>query len=132
MTELLLICAIGVMGVAFATTVARWLLQLPSRDESVLRTARLISGGIQRYLRRQNVVALSASAVVGAGIFLTYGAAYQLEALTGDVVSAREHGLWVTLSYLVGAGFGLLASSVASWAGRTANAPVAAGVRRVR
>ena len=128
LTELLLICSIGALGVAFATTVARWLLQRPSGDEALVRAAGLVSGGVVRYLRRQNVVAIAAAGVIGAALFLAYGVAYQLEAFDG--VSAREHGVWVTLSYILGAGFGLCATTVASWAARQASARVAHGARR--
>jgi K(+)-stimulated pyrophosphate-energized sodium pump len=128
MTELLLVVAIGVLGVAFATTVARWVTGQPAGDEDLVRTAEVVSGGVVRYLRRHNAVAGSVVAVLGAAVFLVYGLAYQTDSVT--VVSPREHGIWVTLAYLLGAGFGVVSATVAAWAARHASARVAAGVRR--
>jgi len=128
MTELLLICGIGVLGIAFATTAARWLLQRPVGDAELSRVAALVSSAAVRHLRRQNVVAIGCAGVLGAMVFLVYGVAYQTDVV--NAVSPREHGVCVTLSYLLGAAFGLLAAWVASWAGRSASARVAAGVSR--
>ncbi len=128
MTELLLICAIGVLGVAFATTVARWVAQRPVDDDELLRAADVISGGVNRYLRRQNVVAAVVAAVVGALVFLAYGVAYQTESMHS--VSPREHGLWLTIAYVVGVLFAVLTTTVSAWIARHASARVAAGARR--
>jgi K(+)-stimulated pyrophosphate-energized sodium pump len=128
MTELLLICAIGALGVAFATTVARWVAQRPVGDAELARASEVVNGGVVRYLRRQNVVAASVAAVVGATVFLVYGIAYQTETL--DAVSPREHGVWLTVAYILGAGFGVATATVAAWMARQASARVAAGARR--
>jgi K(+)-stimulated pyrophosphate-energized sodium pump len=128
MTELLLICAIGVLGVAFATTVARWLLLCPRGDADLIHVAELVTGGVVRYLRRQNVVAVASAAVMGAAVFLAYGLAYQVEVVTA--VSPREHGVWLAVSHACGAGAGIAASWVASWAARNGAVRVAAGARR--
>ena len=128
MTELLLICAIGALGVAFATTVARWVAQRPVGDDALVRASDVVNGGVIRYLRRQNVVAGAVAAVVGAAVFLAYGVAYQLDGVTA--VSPREHGVWLTVSYVLGAGFGVATATVAAWMARQASARVAAGARR--
>ena len=128
MTELLLICAVGALGVAFATTVARWLLGRVVGDHDLERAAAIVGSGVVRYLRRQQVVSVSVAAVVGAAVFLTFGVAYQVGVITA--VSPREYGVVVTISYLLGAGLGLLVAWVAAWAGRHASARVAAGARR--
>ncbi len=128
MTELLLICAIGGLGVAFAFTVARWVAQRPLNDDDLVRASEAVSGGVSRYLRRQNVVAAAVAAVVGAGVFLVYGVAYQAESLSS--VSPREYGVWVTISYVVGAAFCGVTAMVAAWMARHASARVAASARR--
>jgi K(+)-stimulated pyrophosphate-energized sodium pump len=128
MTELLLVVAIGVLGVVFATTVARWVTGQPAGDEDLVRAADVVSGGVVRYLRRHNILAGAVVGVVGALVFLVYGLAYQTDTVT--VVSPREHGVWVTIAYLFGAGFGVVSASVSAWAARHASARVAAGVRR--
>ncbi len=128
MTELLLICAIGGLAVAFATTVARWLVQQPVGDPDLVRAADLVNGGVSRYLKRQCSVTLAVAGVAAAFLFLVYGVAYQADALTA--VSPREVGLCVALSLVLGAGFGVVAVWVAAWAGQQASARVAAGVRR--
>ncbi len=128
MTELLLICAIGGLAIAFATTVARWLVQQPVGDSDLLRTAQLVNDGVSRYLRRQCAVTLAVAGVVAALLFLIYGVAYQVDAITAG--SPREVGLCTALSWLMGAGFGVIAVWVAAWAGRHASARVAAGMRR--
>ncbi|MBW2458063.1 MAG: sodium/proton-translocating pyrophosphatase, partial [Deltaproteobacteria bacterium] len=128
MTELLLICAIGVLALAFATTVARWLLQRPVGDPDLARTAELVGGGVSRYFKRQCAVTLAVVGVVGAALFLVYGVAYQTEAV--DAVAPREFGLWVAISLTLGAAFAVVAAWVSAWAGREASVRVAAGVRR--
>lgn len=128
MTELLLICAIGVLGVAFATTVARWVVERPIADDELVRASEAVNGGVVRYLRRQNVVAAAVAAVVGAAVFLVYGVAYQTESVT--VVSPREQGIWLTISYVLGAGLGVATAAVAAWMARQASARVAASARR--
>ena len=127
MTELLLICAFALLGVVFATMVARWLVQRPAGDAEVVRVAALVSGGVVRYLRRQTVVALSLAAVLGALVFLAYGIAYQTEAVPS---APRQYGVVTTIGFLVGAVFSAVAAWVASWTERQASARVAAGVRR--
>jgi K(+)-stimulated pyrophosphate-energized sodium pump len=128
MTELLLICALSLFGVVFATSVARWLVQQPAGDPELVRTAAIVSGGVQRYLRRQHVVALALAAVLGAVVFLAYGVAYQ----TGTIehTSPREHGVITTIAFVLGAICAVVAAWVASWAERHACARVAAGARR--
>lgn len=128
MTELLLICAIGALGVAFATTVARWVVGKPIADAELVRASEAVNGGVVRYLRRQNVVAAAVAAVVGAAVFLVYGVAYQTESLS--VVSPREHGVWLTVSYLLGAGLAVVTAAVAAWMARQASARVAASARQ--
>jgi K(+)-stimulated pyrophosphate-energized sodium pump len=128
MTELLFICTISVLGVAFATSVWRWLLARSSGDEELVLTAGRVSGGMRRYLRRQNAVVLSVAGVVGAFLFVTFGVAFQTEAVT--TVSPREHGVWMTASYVLGAAFGVGAGWLAAFIAGTACSRVAAGARR--
>ncbi len=128
MIELFIICAIGVLGVAFAIAVARWLLKLPIGDVELARTATLVTSGVSRYLRRQHVVAVGVAAVLGAGLLLVFGVAYQLEVITA--VSPRAYGLWATLSYCCGAAFAVLAAWVSAWAAGKAASRVAAGALR--
>ena len=128
MTELFIICAIGVLGVAFAFAVARWLLQLPTGDAELVRVASLVTSGVNRYLRRQHVVAIGFAAVLGAGLFLVFGVAYQ----TGSVgaVSARAYGLWAAASYCCGAALAVAAAYVSAWSAGKAGCRVAAGALR--
>ncbi|MEZ4440722.1 MAG: sodium/proton-translocating pyrophosphatase [Polyangiaceae bacterium] len=128
MTELLLICAFALLGVVFATVAARWVLGRPAGDTELVRAAALVSGGVVRYLRRQTVVTLALSALVGALVFLAYGIAYQTGSLSE--VGAREHGTVTTIAFIVGAAFAAASSWVSSWTGRHAATRVAAGVRR--
>ncbi len=128
MTELLLISMVSLLGVAMAVTVARWLVQRPGGDEELMRVAAVVDVGVRRYLARQNVVAAALAAVLGASVFLAFGVAYQTEVVTA--VSPREYGLWVTLSYALGACAALLAGWVAAWASRVASTRVATGAWR--
>ena len=128
MTELLLICVVGVLGVVFSTTVARWLRSRPAHDPDLARVSTMVAGGASRFLRRQSAVSAAVAAAVGALVFLAYGVAYQTEAVTG--VSPREFGTWVTLSYLLGATLAVVAEWVAVWSSRHASVRVAAGARR--
>ena len=126
--ELLVIGAVGILVMAFAMTVARWLVRQPAGEHELQRTAALVSRAVRHYLKRQTTVSVALAAVIGAVVFLCYGVAYQLEMVT--VVSPREHGVWVTSAYIVGAGLALAVGWVASWTSCQANMRVAGGACR--
>jgi K(+)-stimulated pyrophosphate-energized sodium pump len=128
MTELFVICALCAMGIAFAVNIARWLAGRPIGDDELTRAAGLVSAGALRYLRRQNVVALSVAAVFGAAVLLTFGIAYQARGL--QALFPRQHGVISTLAYLVGALVTLACAWIGAWTGRQASVRVAAGARR--
>lgn len=128
MTELLLICAFCVLGVALSATVARWLVMQPLGDQDLVRVADMVAGGASRYLRRQTAVSVAVAGVVGAGVFLVYGIAYQLDAVT--LAAPRELGASTLVSYALGVAFGVVAARVAAWAAHHASARVASGARR--
>lgn len=128
MTELVIIGAIGALASAFAATVARWLVRQPSGDRQMMRTAALVAGGAERYLKRQNTVAIALASVIGAAIFLVYGIAYQTGLVTAT--APREFGLWVTASFMVGACLAIVVGWIGAWASRQAIARVATGACR--
>ncbi len=133
MVELLLICAVGALGVGFTASMYRWLAARPAGEPELVRMGKLVFGGVTAYLRRQSVVAGAVAGVVGALVLVSYGVAHQLdgEALIDPLaIGPREQGLWATGTFLFGA-LGALASAwVAAWSSRQACARLAASARR--
>jgi K(+)-stimulated pyrophosphate-energized sodium pump len=150
MTELALILGFGVLGLAFAAYLARWLLafppaEAPSRaparpllrtaapaplapvDREMAHVARLVSRAAEDFFLKQSSTILAVSAVLGGAIFLAYG----LYGRAGDRdASALELGLWLTLSFALGAGGSVAAGRVAVWVAARTSVRTAAGVRR--
>jgi len=124
MTELALIFAFGVLGLVFAAYLARWVLLCPPVDDGgptgpappgmravipppaspgdreMTRVAGLVRVAAETFFRKQSSTILAVSAVLGGAIFLAYGLRRAGE---GDPVPALELGVWLTLSFVLGA-----------------------------
>jgi K(+)-stimulated pyrophosphate-energized sodium pump len=151
MTELALTLAIGVLGLAFAAYLARWVLACPPRDESatprsplaaprpsvaesagpegdMARIAGLVRGAAEGFFAKQSSVIGAVSAVLGGAIFLAYGLLRR--AGDNDPVPALELGVWLTASFALGAAGSVAAGRVALWIGVRTGIRAAFGVRR--
>ncbi len=152
MTELALVFAFCVIGLAFAAYLARWVLACPPADDGgppaaappgmrpmmpppaspgdreMARVAGLVRGAAEAFFRKQSSTILAVSAVLGGAIFLSYGLLRR--AGDGDPVPALELGVWLTASFALGAAGSVAAGQVAVWIAVRTGIRAAAGVRR--
>jgi K(+)-stimulated pyrophosphate-energized sodium pump len=150
MIELWLIVAFALLGLAFAVYLARWVLAFPPSDaprrpagRGALRTetvaplapvdremakiASLVRATADAFFTRQSSTILALSAVLGGAIFLAYG----LYRHAGErELTALELGVWLTVSFALGAVGSVTAGRVAVWITTRASLRTAAGVRR--
>jgi K(+)-stimulated pyrophosphate-energized sodium pump len=151
MTELALILAAGVLGIAFAAYLARWVVAQPPADDGgppareppgirpvipppstptereMARIAGLVRGAAESFFRKQSSTIGAVSAVLGGAIFLAYGLLRR--AGEGDPVPALELGVWLTISFALGVGGSVAAGQIATWIAVRTGIRAAAGVR---
>jgi K(+)-stimulated pyrophosphate-energized sodium pump len=152
MTELAIILVSGVLGLAFAVYLARWVLACPPSDDggppapaplglrpavpppaapgdrAMARVAGLVRATAETFFRKQSSTIAAVSAVLGGAIFLAYGLLRR--AGEGDPVPALELGVWLTLSFALGVAGSVAAGHVAVWIAVRTGIRAAAGVRR--
>lgn len=128
MTELALIFAVGVLGLAFAAYLARWVLARPVGEGEMPRVAGLVRVAAEGFCGRLGSTIGAVSAVLGGAIFLAYGLLRR--AGEGDPVPALELGVWLTISFALGAGSSVAIGRVATWIATRAGVRVASGARR--
>lgn len=128
MTELALLCAIGVLGLAFAAYLTRWVLACPPGDGELARVAALVRTAAEGFFRKQSSIIGAVSAVFGGAIFLAYG--LLRHPADGDPVPALELGVWLTASFALGSLGSVVAGRVSTWIALATGPRVAAGVRR--
>ncbi|KYF74774.1 pyrophosphatase [Sorangium cellulosum] len=128
MTELALILSGGLIGLAFAAYLARWVIARPAVEPEMQRVAALIQGVAEAYFRRQSSVIGAVSAMLGGAIFLAYGLLRR--AGEKNPVPALELGVWLTLSFAVGAASAVATGRVATWIAPRTSVRAASGARR--
>ncbi|WP_437665766.1 sodium-translocating pyrophosphatase [Sorangium sp. So ce1182] len=128
MTELALILSGGLIGLAFAAYLARWVVARPAVEPEMQRVAALIQGVAEAYFRRQSSVIAAVSAMLGGAIFLAYGLLRR--AGESNPVPALELGVWLTLSFAVGAASAVATGQVATWIAPRTSVRAASGARR--
>ncbi|WP_437930876.1 sodium-translocating pyrophosphatase [Sorangium sp. So ce291] len=128
MTELALILSGGLIGLAFAAYLARWVVARPAVEPEMQRVAALIQGVAEAYFRRQSSVIAAVSAMLGGAIFLAYGLLRR--AGENNPVPALELGVWLTLSFAVGAASAVATGRVATWIAPRTSVRAASGARR--
>lgn len=128
MTELALIFAASILGLAFAVYLSRWVLARPSGEEEMQRVAGLIKAAAEGFFRRQSSLIGALCAALGGAIFLAYGLLRR--AGESDPVPALELGVWLTLSFAIGAGLCVFTGHVANWMTTRASVRAANGARR--
>ncbi|WP_437580410.1 sodium-translocating pyrophosphatase [Sorangium sp. So ce887] len=128
MTELALILSGGLIGLAFAVYLARWVVARPAVEPEMQRVAAIIQGVAEAYFRRQSSVIGAVSAMLGGAIFLAYGLLRR--AGENNPVPALELGVWLTLSFAVGAASAVAAGRVATWIAPRTSVRAASGARR--
>jgi K(+)-stimulated pyrophosphate-energized sodium pump len=127
MVELALILGSGVLGIAFAAYLARWVLAQPAGDGETARLGALVKRTAERFFARQSSIIAALAAVLGGAIFLAYGLR---RGDAGDPVSALDLGVWLTVSFALGVACSLAVGRVALWAATRTNLRAATGIRR--
>lgn len=128
MTELALILAVGVLGLAFSGYLARWVLARPAGNSEMTKVAGLIRAAAEGFYRRQSSITGAVSAVLGGAIFLAYGLLRR--AGGGDPVPALELGVWLTISFALGAACAVATGHVATWIATRTGVRAAMGATR--
>ena len=128
MTELALLCAIGVLGLAFAVGLARWLLGCAPGDGEMARVANLVRAASEGFFRKQSSTIVAVSAVLAGAIFLAYG--LLRDAGVVEPVSALELGIWLTVSFVLGTVGSVASGHIVLWTTVRTSIRAAAGVRR--
>ncbi|EYF00706.1 proton/sodium-translocating pyrophosphatase [Chondromyces apiculatus] len=128
MTELALIFGGGLLGLAFAAYLARWVVLRPLPEPEVARVASLIQGVAEAFFRRQSGVIGAVSAAAGGAIFLAYG--LLRGAGEKNPVPALELGVWLTVSFAIGAASSVATGRIATWTATRTSTKAASGARR--
>ncbi|AKT40172.1 sodium/proton-translocating pyrophosphatase [Chondromyces crocatus] len=128
MTELALILGGGLLGLASAAYLARWVTLRPLTEPEIAKVASLIQGVAEAFFKRQSGVIGAVSAAAGGAIFLAYG--LLRGAGEKNPVPALELGVWLTVSFAIGAASSVATGRVATWTATRASARAASGARR--
>lgn len=128
MTELALILGGGLLGLASAAYLARWITRSPQVEPEMQRISALVQGVAEAFFRRQGSVIAAVSAVLGGAIFLAYGLLRR--AGEKNPVPALELGVWLTVSFAIGAASSVVTGRVATWIATRASVRAASGARR--
>lgn len=128
MTELALIFAAAILGLMFAVYLSRWVLAWPPGEEEMRSVSSLIRTAADGFFRRQSSLIGALSAALGGAIFLAYGLLRR--AGESDPVPALELGVWLTLSFALGAALCVGTGHVANWMTTRASVRTANGARR--
>lgn len=128
MIELALIFGLSMLGIGFAAFLARWVFARPIGDVPLAESAARIGLVADAFFRRKSGAVSALSAVLGGAIFLGYG--LLRGGPTGAPFSMLERGVWLTLSFALGAGLSLVAGRVATFVATRAAVRVATGARR--
>src|SRR5579864_7281 len=99
MTELSLILAVAIVGLALSGYLARWLLSRPLGDSEMNRVANLVRAACESFMRRQSGTVLALSGLATGSVFLAYG----VRRASSETISRLETGVWLTVSCAAGA-----------------------------
>ncbi len=130
MTELLVICALAALGFAAARAMGATFRHGPAAHAELVQAGAVVHAAALSFLRRTVSVGAAVAAVLGALVFLSYGVAYQLQALSES--AHREHGVVATVGYAVGAIVALAGTSVGLLVARDAMPKFATALTRTR
>src|SRR4051812_25218485 len=128
MTELGLILAISVLGLAFAGYLIKWVLARDTGTASMREVSDAIKSGAEAFLRRQNKTIATMAAALACAIFIIYAFVRQHEAFD-PTETTIELAFWTTLSFVLGAICSVAAGYVGMWVSIRTNVRAAAGAR---
>ncbi len=111
---ILLVIGISVLGLVFAAYLAKWVLGHSMGSQPMQAISNAIKEGAEAFLRRQNKTILYMAILFAAVLFIGYG--FVREHRDFDPVgSAFELGLWITVSFVLGALCSVLAGYIGMW-----------------
>jgi K(+)-stimulated pyrophosphate-energized sodium pump len=128
MTELGLILAISVLGLAFAGYLIKWVLARDTGTASMREVSDAIKSGAEAFLRRQNRTIAIMAAALACAIFIIYAFVRQ-HAAFDPTETTIELAFWTTLSFVLGAICSVAAGYVGMWVSIRTNVRAAAGAR---
>lgn len=99
MTELVVVLFLSVLGIAVAAYLVRWLLALPAGDAEMSRVTTLVRETAETFSRRQSGTMAALGALFGGALFVAYG----LRTSKADPVNGLELGVWLLISFGIGA-----------------------------
>jgi K(+)-stimulated pyrophosphate-energized sodium pump len=127
MTELGVILGTGVMGLAFAGYLVRWVLGQGTGTPEMRRVSDAIRSGAEAFLRRQTRTITLGAALVACILFLIYG--FLRKEQSFDPAPRFQLAGWTVVSFLFGAVSSVLAGYVGMWIAVRANIRAASGAR---
>lgn len=98
-TELVVVLFLSIVGLGVTAYLVRWLLALQTGDAEMNRVATLVRDAAEAFSRRQSGTMGALGALVGGALFLAYG----LRTSVSDPVNGLELGVWVVVSFGIGA-----------------------------
>ncbi len=128
MTELVLILAISVLGLAFAGYLIKWVLARDTGTAAMREVSDAIKSGAEAFLRRQNKTIAVMAAALACVIFIIYAFVRQHEQFD-PTDTTIELAFWTTLSFVLGAICSVAAGYVGMWVSIRTNIRAAAGAR---
>ncbi|RPI24747.1 MAG: sodium-translocating pyrophosphatase [Acidobacteria bacterium] len=111
---ILLVIGISVLGLAFAAYLAKWVLAHDMGSEAMQKISNAIKEGAEAFLRRQNKTILYLAILFAGVLFIGYGFIREHRAFD-PVSSSLEMGVWITLSFVLGALCSVLAGYIGMW-----------------
>jgi K(+)-stimulated pyrophosphate-energized sodium pump len=125
--ELGLVFGLGLFGLGAAAYLRRWMLAVAVDHADMVSAAELIRRVANGFFRRQTSTIAALSAALAGVIFLAYGL---LQHNHDEAISPLERGVWLTISFIVGASSAVVVAQVAVWSATQANARAASLTRR--
>lgn len=127
MTELGVILGTGVMGLAFAGYLVRWVLGADTGTVEMRRVSDAIRSGAEAFLRRQTRTITMGAALVACVLFIVYG--FFRKEQTFDPAPRFELAGWTVVSFVFGAVSSVLAGYVGMWIAVRTNIRAASAAR---
>jgi K(+)-stimulated pyrophosphate-energized sodium pump len=124
--ELALIFGIGAIGILFALFLTRQVLSKSSGTSEMQRVSDAIREGAEAFLSRQNRTIFYLAILTATLIFILYGFARATNE-HDPVTNPIQLGLWIMLSFLLGAACSVVSGYIGMWIAIRTNIRTAAG-----
>lgn len=124
--ELSLVFGASAIGVAFAAFLTRQVLAKSSGTSEMQKVSDAIKEGAEAFLSRQNRTILYLAVAVAALIFILYGFVRATNE-HDPVANPLQLGLWIMLSFVLGAACSVVSGYIGMWVSIRANVRTAAG-----